>query len=173
MERERAATYRLGELVVIYEGQEAIERTVAVIKVHDAAQGSLRIAMFDITNPAVIAVLENAAARGVIYLVTDRGQFLKERKHVLDGLRCLSKYDNVNMGAATGKTVSTAGRMHMILFLTPYLTITVGGKCFRYGEKLNWELVVEIKGKRVLTQMNTSFEAVCKGCPSEALGESI
>ena len=83
--REQRNAYRHNDLVGMYDGEEAIERSIRILQDHKPEQGSLRIAMFDITNTRVLNHLDQALERGCkVSLVMDEGQYISARKETRD-----------------------------------------------------------------------------------------
>ena len=142
LKREEETPYLQGELVATYEGQEAIDRAAVIINAHTPEQGSLRIAMFDITNHRLINCLESAAARGItIYLVTDKAQFNGATQAVKDSYANLLRQPTVYAAAASGRITGTVGRMHTKLFITRYTALMGGGNWTKWGEVYNLSLI--------------------------------
>ena len=62
--RERQRPYRFGEIVANHDGESAINRSIEILNNHTPDAGSLRIAMFDVTNHRILNALDQALERG-------------------------------------------------------------------------------------------------------------
>ena len=88
-------------------GPEAIREVIQMILDHRPEDGSLRIAMFDLTNTKVIDALDRALSRGVrIYMIMDKGQYSNirsnARSRTLERIHKLNQYPNLLLAVATG-----------------------------------------------------------------------